>query len=93
MERSKHQMLIYIEDLVNLHGFPIEIKINTKRKMKSKISNKILNYENEIILIFTDTSIKVNEVFYYSHVPTIVDTIKRFIDILKEENENKIKFL
>lgn len=53
--------------------------------MKSKINNKILNYENEIILIFTDTSIKVNEVFYYRHVPTIVDTIKQFIDILKEE--------
>lgn len=86
MMNSKREMLILIEDLIDKKGFPIDIKINTKHYIKSKIDkNKTLRYENEIILVFNDEEIKVNEVFYYTHVATIICHINDLIEQLKKE--------
>ena len=87
MEKTKREMLNLVEDLIIKKGFPKDIIINTKRKIKSKYSNKTINYENEIILVFNNSEkVKVNEVFYYRHVETVVNHINNLIEILKEEN-------
>lgn len=86
MEKTKREMLNLVEDLIIEKGFPKDIIVNTKRKIKSKYSNKTINYENEIILVFNSEKVKVNEVFYYKHVATVVNHINNLIEILKEEN-------
>ena len=88
---SKQKMLILVEDIINEHGYPDTIEIHSKNIQKSKITKgKELRYENEIWMCYKNgKKFLVNEVFYYSHCPMVINTIEKFIESLKSEEKFK----
>ena len=86
----KQKMLILVEDIIKENGYPNSIEIHSKNIQKSKITKgKELRYENEILMCYENgKNFKVNEVFYYSHCQTVIDTIENLIEILKFEEKN-----
>lgn len=70
---KKKQMMNNIENLIKEKGQPINIYIKTNDKRKGRYG--IIKYDNDIILVFEDEEIIVNNTFYYNTAQYIVSVI------------------
>ena len=61
---NKKQMMSNIENLIKEKGMPTDIYIKTNDERKGKYGTN--KYNNDIILVFNDEEVIVNNTFYYS---------------------------
>ena len=80
---KKKQMMSNIENLIKEKGKPTDIYIKTNDERKSKYG--ISKYNNDIVLVFSDEEVIVNNVFYYSVAQYIASTIDLTFKIYRQD--------
>lgn len=70
---KKKQMINNIENLIKEKGQPINVYIKTNDEQKERYGT--IKYDNDIILVFEDEEIIVNNTFYYNTAQYIVSVI------------------
>lgn len=71
---KKKQMMSNIENLIKEKGNPTDIYIKTNDERKWK--HGTIKYNNDIVLVFSDEEVIVNNTFYYSvaqYIASIID--------------------
>ena len=80
---KKKQMMSNIENLIKEKGNPTDVYIKTNDERKGKYrTNK---YNNDIVLVFSDEEVIVNNVFYYSVAQYIASTIDLTFKIYRQD--------
>ena len=80
---KKKQMMSNIESLTKEKGKPTDIYIKTNDERKGKYG--INKYNNDIILVFNDEEVIVNNTFYYSVAQYIVSIIDLTFKIYRQD--------
>lgn len=70
---KKKQMINNIENLIKEKGQPINVYIKTNDERKRRYET--IKYDNDIILVFEDEEIIVNNAFYYRTAQYIMSVI------------------
>ena len=80
---KKKQMMSNIESLIKEKGKPTDIYIKTNDERKGKYG--INKYNNDIILVFNDEEVIVNNTFYYSVAQYMVSIIDLTFKIYRQD--------
>lgn len=80
---KKKQMMSNIENLIKEKGNPTDIYIKTNDERKGKYGTN--KYNNDIVLVFSDEEVIVNNVFYYSVAQYIASTIDLTFKIYRQD--------
>ena len=80
---KKKQMMSNIENLIREKGNPTDVYIKTNDERKGKYG--IDKYNNDIILVFGNEEIIVNNTFYYSVAQYIVSIIDLTFKIYRQD--------
>lgn len=80
---KKKQMMSNIESLIKEKGKPTDIYIKTNDERKSKYGTN--KYNNDIVLVFSDEEVIVNNIFYYSVAQYIVSIIDLTFKIYRQD--------
>ena len=70
---KKKQMMNNIENLIREKGQPISVYVKTNDERKGKYGT--IKYNNDVILVFKDEEIVVNNAFYYNNAKYIMSVI------------------
>lgn len=70
---KKKQMINNIENLIKEKGQPINVYIKTNDERKGRYGT--IKYDNDIVLVFEDEEIIVNNAFYYNTAQYIMSVI------------------
>lgn len=80
---KKKQMMGNIENLIKEKGKPTDVYIKTNVEHKGKHGTN--KYNNDIVLVFSDEEVIVNNVFYYSVAQYIASTIDLTFKIYRQD--------
>ena len=80
---KKKQMMSNIENLIKEKGSPTDVYIKTNDERKGKHGTN--KYNNDIVLVFSDEEIIVNNIFYYSVAQYIVSIIDLTFKIYRQD--------
>ena len=80
---KKKQMINNIENLIKEKGNPTDVYIKTNYERKGKYGTN--KYNNDIILVFGNEEVIVNNAFYYSVAQYITSIIDLTFKIYKQD--------
>lgn len=80
---KKKQMMSNIENLIKEKGNPTDVYIKTNDERKRKHGTN--KYNNDIVLVFSDEEVIVNNIFYYSVAQYIVSIIDLTFKIYRQD--------
>ena len=80
---KKKQMMSNIENLIKEKGNPTDVYIKTNNERKGKYGTN--KYNNDIVLVFGNEEVIVNNIFYYSVAQYIVSIIDLTFKIYRQD--------
>ena len=80
---KKKQMMSNIENLIKEKGNPTDVYIKTNDERKGKYGTN--KYNNDIVLVFGNEEVIINNTFYYSVAQYVVSIIDLTFKIYRQD--------